>query len=194
MLITISCFRRLRLIFRHYLVVRLPSSDKKKKKHVLLIGFAIQVISLIIGFYAFISWFLSENCNVAIVSGEWKTWVVEFDNPILYHEVSLRGEKHFSSTKSYCYCCCSGFTYIEIHFSTKSLVISSSLFISTVNHCLLFNHINIIYGNSYHLLNAIGNPSSHLLNILIHLTLCLTHYPNYFFQQPHMISTINISI
>lgn len=36
-------------------------------------GFASQVISLIIDFYASISWLSSENGDVAILTGEWKT-------------------------------------------------------------------------------------------------------------------------
>ena len=49
-------------------------------------------------------------------------------NKIILKNASLRGEKYFSSTNSYCSCCHSGLGYIEVHFLTKF----SSLFFNFI--------------------------------------------------------------
>lgn len=147
----IICVRKLRLVFRHYLVTWLPLS--------------IQLRSLIIDFYALISWLLSGNRDVAIVM--WKVKTKWLNLIILCHvkDVWLGEEKYFSSTKSYCF-----LLSIILDLSTSrhifqpnSLVFSSSSFMVILYHFLWLNLINIIYGNSWSLQDPIGN---HLLNIL----------------------------
>lgn len=102
----IICVRKLRLVFKHYLVTWLPSS--------------IQVRSLIIDVYAFISWLLSGNCDVAIIMWELKTkWL---NLIILYHikDVRLGKRNTFLVPNHIVFCCHHGLGYIEIHFPTKS--------------------------------------------------------------------------